>query len=152
MSTPSRVEVRRHFAAPVATVFRAFAEPELVARWLSPGPEVKLSVLEFDFREQGRYRLAYDVPDGRRMFVGGSYRRIEPPTRIVFSWLIEPPDEHAGIDSEVTVTITPSGAGSELVVVHAGFGRADADLRHADGWRGAFDRLEALLGSPERAV
>jgi uncharacterized protein YndB with AHSA1/START domain len=152
VSAPSRVEVRRRLAAPVATVFRAFAEPELVARWLSPAPDVKLSVLEFEFREQGRYRLAYDVPDGRRMFVGGSYRRIEPPTRIVFSWLIEPPDEHAGIDTEVTVTITPSGGGSELVVVHAGFGRADADLRHADGWRGAFDRLEALLASADPAV
>ncbi len=145
MNPGSRVEVRRRLAAPVEAVFRAVAGPSLVARWLSPAPEVKLTLLAFDFRETGAYRFAYDVPDGRRMLVNGVFRVIEAPSRIVFSWLIEPPDEHAGLDSEVTVTIRASGSGSELVVVHAGFGRPDAETRHAEGWAGAFDRLEALL-------
>jgi uncharacterized protein YndB with AHSA1/START domain len=148
----SRVEVRRRLAAPAPTVFRAFAEPELVARWLTPSPEVKLTVLAFDFREQGRYRFAYDVPDGRRMIVGGSYRAIEPPARLVFSWLVEPPDEHAGIETEVTVTITPDGTGSELVIVHAKWGRSDAEQRHAEGWGGALVQLAGLLEPLARTV
>jgi uncharacterized protein YndB with AHSA1/START domain len=145
----SRVEVRRHLNAPTEQVFAAFARAELVARWLTPASEVKLTVLEFDFREGGTYRFAYDAPDGRRMIVGGSYRSIQSPALIVFSWLIEPPDEHAGIESEVTVTLVRSGSGTELVIHHDKFGRADAEERHAQGWRGALDLLDALLRSTE---
>ena len=102
-----------------------------------------MTVLELDFRVGGRYRFAYQGPDGLRTFVGGTYRHIEAPRRLVFSWLIDPPDEHAGIESQVTVTITPSGAGSDLVIRHERFG--DADARHGAGWRGALDALEDLL-------
>jgi len=141
--------VRRHLGAPPDRVFAAFAEASLIARWLTPAPEVALTVLELDFREGGRYRFAYDVPDGRRMIVGGVYRSIQAPARIVFSWLIEPPDEHAGIESQVTVTIAPSGGGSDLVIRHERFGRADADVRHREGWRGALDQLAELLKDQE---
>jgi uncharacterized protein YndB with AHSA1/START domain len=135
------VEIRRVFSVPPERVFAAFADEAVVARWLRPSPEVKLTVLAFDFRPGGTYRFAYDVPDGRRMLVGGIFRAIERPSRIVFSWLIEPPDEHAGIDSEVTVTLRPSGASTELTIRHAKFERADAELRHEQGWLGALERL-----------
>jgi uncharacterized protein YndB with AHSA1/START domain len=54
-------------------------------------------LLQFDFREGGAYRFAYHVPGGQIMTVRGVYRSIEPPSKIVFSWVIEPPDEHAGL-------------------------------------------------------
>jgi len=139
------VEVRRLLSASPERAFSAFADQGLVARWLRPSPDVKLTVLSFDFRPGGEYRFAYDVPDGRRMIVGGTFRAIERPSRIVFSWVIEPPDEHAGIDSEVTVTFVASGAATELTIRHAKFGRADADQRHEQGWRGALDLLDAEL-------
>jgi len=144
-SESAGVQIRRRLSVSAEKVFAAFADAALVAQWLRPSPEVMLTVLEFDFRLGGAYRFAYDVPDGRRMIVGGTYRSIERPTRIVFSWLIEPPDEHAGIDSEVTVTLVPSGNATELTIHHARFERADAEARHADGWRGALDLLDALL-------
>ena len=68
------VEVRRLLSAPPERVFSAFADKGLIARWLRPSPDVKLTVLSFDFRPGGEYRLAYDVPDGRRMIVVGIFR------------------------------------------------------------------------------
>jgi uncharacterized protein YndB with AHSA1/START domain len=59
--------------------------------------------------------------------------------------LIEPPDVHAGIESQVTVSIAPSGAGSDLLILHERFERADANARHTEGWAGALDQLEQLL-------
>jgi uncharacterized protein YndB with AHSA1/START domain len=138
-------EIRRRFTVPPKKLFAAFAEARLVARWLSPSPEIKLSVLHFDFRPGGFYRFAYHLPEGATVVVGGAYRSIEPPSKIVFSWIIEPPDEHAGIESEVTVTITPHGSGAELLIRHEKLGRIDAAERHAGGWRGAFDQLSTLL-------
>jgi len=141
----TEAEVRRCFTAAPETVFAAFAEPGLVARWLSPSPEITLTLLQFDFRVGGRYRFAYRLPGGETVIVGGAYATIEPPSKIVFSWTIEPPDEHAGIESEVTITITPDGCGTELLIRHAKLSRVDAIARHAEGWRGALEQLSALL-------
>ena len=141
MTGKTRAEVRHRFAAAPEKVFAAFAEPRLIGRWLSPSPEITLTVLQFDFRVGGAYRFAYHLPDGKTVIVGGAYRSIVPPSAIVFSWVIEPPDEHAGIESEVTVTITPDSGGTELLIRHEKLTRADAVLRHAEGWRGAMDQL-----------
>jgi len=81
------------------------------------------------------------------MVVGGTYLAIERPEKIVFSWIIEPPDEHAGIESEVSVSILPDEGGSFLHIRHARFGRADAIERHRGGWHGALDQLAALLAA-----
>jgi uncharacterized protein YndB with AHSA1/START domain len=145
---PVRAEVRRRLSASAERVFAAFAEAELVARWLRPSPDVKLTVLSFDFRAGGAYRFAYDTPAGERMLVGGTFRSIVPPTRLVFSWLIEPPDVHAGIVSEVTVAITPHGAEADLLIHHDNFQREDAVARHAEGWAGALALLERLVTNP----
>jgi uncharacterized protein YndB with AHSA1/START domain len=106
---------------------------------------VKLTVLELDFREGGHYRFAYDTPGGQRMLVGGVCRSIDAPSHLVFSWLIEPPDIHAGIESQVTVSIARSAGGSELLILHERFEREDANARHAEGWAGALEQLQRLL-------
>lgn len=144
MNPGERAEVWRHLAVAPERVFAAFSSAEVVSSWLRPSPEVKLTVLELDFRVGGRYRFAYETPTGERMLVGGVYHELSPPRRLVFSWLIEPPDVHAGIESQVTVTITPSRGGSDVRILHERFGRADANVRHAEGWSGALDQLQAL--------
>jgi uncharacterized protein YndB with AHSA1/START domain len=146
------VEIRRCLAAAPGKVFGAFADAALVSRWLSPSPEVALHVLHYDFREGGAYRFAYRVPGGETMHVNGTFRAIERPSRIVFSWIIEPPDEHAGIRSEVTVRIAPDGDGAALVIRHEQLTQAGAARRHAEGWSGALDRLTAVLGTLENAA
>jgi uncharacterized protein YndB with AHSA1/START domain len=104
-----------------------------------------LRVVQFDFRVGGTYRFAYDVPGSPTMFVNGVYQTIEPPWTIVFSWNIEPPDEHAGVRSEVTVTLAPRGTGTDLRIRHAQLTLPGARERHEAGWRGALDHLVALL-------
>jgi uncharacterized protein YndB with AHSA1/START domain len=142
-------EVRRHLPATPAKVFSAFADAALVSRWLTPSPEIGLSVLEFDFCVGGRYRFAYLVPGAQTMHVGGTYQSIEPPSKIVFSWNIEPPDEHAGLQSVVIVSIVPDGDGSELHIRHERLTQAGSAERHGAGWRGALDRLATLLNDLE---
>jgi uncharacterized protein YndB with AHSA1/START domain len=138
-------ELRRRFAATPEQVFAAFADAALVARWLRPAPEIGLTVQVFDFRVSGRYRFIYHLPDAGDVIIGGTFRQIERPSRIAFSWIIEPPDEHAGIDSEVTVVMSPDGAGTDLLIRHEKLSRSDAIARHAEGWRGASELLARLL-------
>jgi len=141
-------EVRRRLTATPERVFAAFSDAALVSRWLTPSPDIRMNVLSFEFRVGGLYRFAYHVPDGPLMIVNGIYRVIEPPGRIAFSWNVEPPDEHAGLQSEVVVSITAHAGGCELHIRHSQLTLPGAGERHSAGWRGALDLLDTLLGSP----
>ena len=141
-------EIRRRLAAPPDRVFAAFADPDQVALWLKPAPEISLTVLAFDFRVGGAYRFAYHLPDGQTVVIGGVYERIDPPGRLTFSWVIEPPDEHAGLRSRVVVAIADVGDGAELHIRHERLTLPGAVERHAGGWRGAIDHLVRLLSRP----
>jgi uncharacterized protein YndB with AHSA1/START domain len=142
------VQVERVLAAPPARVFRAFSDVQLLPRWLTPSPEIAMRVEALDFREGGAYRFIYTLPDRSEVGIGGVYRSIRPPERLVFSWIIDPPDEHAGIESEVTVTIAPFGKGSRLTIRHLGWPIASAARRHEGGWMGALVQLDTLLEVP----
>jgi hypothetical protein len=45
----------------------------------------------------------------------------------------------------VTVTLTPQGTGTELLIRHAQLTLPGACERHEAGWRGALNHLVALL-------
>lgn len=145
------VDLRWHLDAPPDRVFGAFADAHLISRWLSPSPDIVLTVLRFEFRVAGAYRFSYRLPDGADVVISGVYRKIERPRQIVFSWIIEPPDEHAGLESEVTVTIAAQGSGTDLHIRHEKLDRRGAAPRHHAGWRGAIERLTLLLRGPQGA-
>lgn len=145
-------DIRRHLSVAPAKVFAAFADPVMVSRWLTPSPDIKLEIVEFEFREGSNYRFAYHVPGDQVMRVNGIYRLIRPPSEVIFTWNIEPPDEHAGVKSEVIVRIAPDGEGSELHIRHERLAPAGAVERHKEGWRGALDQLSHLLVGPEQLI
>lgn len=55
---------------------------------------------EVDLRAGGRYRITMLGPDGSERRVGGVYREIDPPAKLVYTWKWE---ESAMPDSTVTV-------------------------------------------------
>ncbi|MBY6538551.1 SRPBCC family protein [Rhodococcus sp. BP-349] len=69
------IDVRREFDAPVCAVFRAHAEPELVARWLGPAG-YEMAVEEYDFRSGGRYRYVHRDPGGAEYAFHGVFHTV----------------------------------------------------------------------------
>ncbi|PYO76333.1 MAG: ATPase [Gemmatimonadetes bacterium] len=74
----------RVFNAPRRLVFDAHTKPELVKRWLLGPPGWSMPVCEIDLRVGGKYRYVWrSDSDGTEMGMGGVYREVLAPERIV---------------------------------------------------------------------
>src|SRR5205814_27542 len=74
----------RVFDAARALVFDAHTKPELVKRWLLGPPGWSMPVCEIDLRVGGKYRYVWrHNTKGTQMGMGGVYREIVAPERIV---------------------------------------------------------------------
>lgn len=63
------MDFTREFDAPVAALFRAHAEPDLVRQWLGPHG-IEMSVERWDFRSGGGYRYVHSNAEGSYAFRG----------------------------------------------------------------------------------
>jgi uncharacterized protein YndB with AHSA1/START domain len=87
---PSELEIllTREFEAPIALVFDVLTKPEHVRNWFAPF-EDKMTVCSIDLRVEGNYHQVFVTDDGRECSFRGTYLEVEPPTRIVETWLFE---------------------------------------------------------------
>jgi uncharacterized protein YndB with AHSA1/START domain len=85
ITTPSDREIAmtRVFDAPRRLVFDAFTKPELIKRWLGVRAGWTMPVCEVDLRVGGKYRYVWRGPKGNDMGMGGVFREIVAPERIV---------------------------------------------------------------------
>ena len=86
LTTPTDREITmtRVFDAPRRLVFDAFTKPELVKQWLLGPPGWTMPVCEIDLRVGGAYRYVWRRDsDGSKMGMGGVYREIVSPERLV---------------------------------------------------------------------
>jgi len=86
VTTPSYREIAmtRVFDAPRTLVFDAHTKPDLVRLWLLGPPGWSMPVCEMDVRVGGTYRWVWRHDrDGTTMGMGGVYREIVKPERLV---------------------------------------------------------------------
>lgn len=122
-------------------VFRAWTDPQALARWFAPSDEYKTTVPVFDFRPGGRYRIVMRK-DGEDHIVCGVFHEIRGPEKLVFTWRWETKPME---DTFVTVELHDRGASTELVLVHERLTPVDFRDRHEHGWIGCLDQLGRYL-------
>jgi|GEM_PF-504790 len=148
-ATITQCRVTRFVDAPLAQVFEAWTDPAIMASWISPNPEYYPHTT-VDLRVGGNYRIEMRHQAGMTHVVGGTYRVVEPPKVLEFTWAwIGGPME--GADSVVRVEFSPSDGGTEVVLTHefTGEGAEAAASEHEKGWNGCVDRLENVYGRTE---
>jgi uncharacterized protein YndB with AHSA1/START domain len=79
----NEIVMTRVLDAPRHLVFDAFTKPELVKRWLGAMGGWEMAVCEIDLRVGGKYRWVWRNANGMEMGMGGVYREIVPPEKIV---------------------------------------------------------------------
>jgi uncharacterized protein YndB with AHSA1/START domain len=75
--------ITRTFAAPRTLVFDAMSKPAMVKQWLHGPPGWSLTTCKIDLRVAGKFRYVWSNADGTGMGLGGVYKEVERPERIV---------------------------------------------------------------------
>lgn len=115
-------------AAPREVVFAHLTSPERITRWLGQRAEL------------------HPVPGGifavdvNGTLVRGEYLELDPPRRVVVSWGMTGMDELPPGASQVEFTLTPTGGGTRLDLVHRGL-PASRLPGHSSGWANYLRRL-----------
>lgn len=143
----------RVFDAPRRMVFDAFTKPELVRRWLLGPDGWSMPVCEIDLRVGGSYRYVWRRDrDGTEMGMGGVYREIVVPERLVSTEKFDEawyPGEAVGtfvfVEQGGKTTVTQT-------VLYDSREARDGVLKSPmeGGVTASYDRLEALLASSEK--
>jgi uncharacterized protein YndB with AHSA1/START domain len=140
----TELRVERLIAAPPERVFAHWAEPALLVKWF--GPEgMNIADHAIDVKVGGKWHAVMASSEGRRMGVGGVYRVIEPPRRLVFTWAWDDADGKPGFETEVTVTFAAAPGGTQLVILQKEFETAESRDQHSWGWNSTLNCLERLF-------
>ncbi len=82
--TPTSIRIKRTFDAPLALVWRAHIEPDLVKQWMTGPPDHSLPVCEIDFRVGGTARYVWKNPEFE-MGMTAEFKEIVENQRIVYT-------------------------------------------------------------------
>ena len=139
------IVIERELDAPRDLVWRAWTDPDEVARWWGPEhfttPREKI---EFDLRTGGVCRLTMVGPDGEEYPSDGHFGVVEPPERLSFG---QQSTDNPMIESgETTIEIVELDERRTKVIVTSRMICAEELLPMARaGWGSQLDKLEALL-------
>jgi len=147
VATPSDREIvlTRAFAAPRALVFAAWTKPEHVTQWWDPN-RVPLAACEIDLRPGGAFRFVHGGSSAMQHAFAGTYREIDPPSRLVFATRAP-----SGADSVGTLVFAEQGPTTLLTMTIACASKADRDallaMRVDAGTKRTLDNLAEYLGN-----
>jgi len=137
------LELERVLPAPRPVVFAALTEPDELARWWGP-KGFTIPSADFTARVGDRYRIEMQPPAGDTFHLSGVVREVEPPSRLAYTFVWEPPDAD-DLETLVTLSLRELGESTEVALDQRPFKTEQRRALHHDGWSESFDKLERLL-------
>jgi len=132
----------RYFDAAPERVFDAWIGHDW-GDWLPPrGATCKVTAI--DPRRGGQFEAAMSMPDGRNIVVFGTYRDVQRPARLVFTWQ----GDCFNASTLVTLTFRAEGTGTLMTLCQEGFDQDAMRAGFESGWSGvggSFEKLAAFL-------
>jgi uncharacterized protein YndB with AHSA1/START domain len=137
---PSTIRLHRVFKAPADRIYRAFLDPDAMAKWLPPhGFTGKVHAM--DARVGGRYKMSFrNHTTGSSHSFGGEYLELVPNERIRHTDVFDDPNLPGTMT--VTVTLKKVMVGTELHITQEGVPDAIPAEACYLGWQESL----ALLG------
>ena len=140
------VRLHRVLRASPEKVYRAFLEPEAIAKWIPPYG-FTCRVEHMDVKVGGTFRMAFhNFSSGNGHAFGGEYLELVPHERLRYTDRFDDPNLPGVM--EVTVQLTPVTCGTELSVVQDGIPPVIPLEMCYLGWQESLAQL-ALLVEPQ---
>jgi uncharacterized protein YndB with AHSA1/START domain len=119
MSTPGNtIRLHRVLRAPAERIYKAFLDPEAMAKWLPPHGFTG-KVHQMDARVGGGYKMSFtNFGTGKSHSFGGTYVELTPNERIRYTDKFDDPNMPG--EMQVTITLRKVICGTDLEVVQAG--------------------------------
>lgn len=150
-TSTTTLQISRTFKANREKVFKAWTTPEALKQWFGPTDGFTVPSAEIDLRVGGKYRIQMKAPDGEVHTVGGVYREVSVPEKLIFTWAWE---EGGGcgdsaneppVETLVTVEFRKKGPSTEVFLTHELFPNSESKDKHDAGWSGCLTRLAKVL-------
>lgn len=145
MPQPNNRTVRLHrvLRAPTHRVYKAFLDPDALAKWVPPhGFSGK--VHEIDPRVGGGYRMSFtNFSTGSSIAFGGRYTDLIPNERIAYTDRFDDPNLQG--DMSVVITFSPVLCGTELTIEQANIPNEIPLEMCYLGWQESLSQLAALV-------
>jgi uncharacterized protein YndB with AHSA1/START domain len=143
MTKTNTIRLHRVLAAKPEKVYRAFLDPDAMARWLPPNGFTG-KVHHSDPKVGGRYRMTFtNFTTGSVIGFGGEYRELIPNERLRYTDVFEDPNLPGEI--EVTVTLREVSCGTEMHIVQAGVPAVIPEEACYLGWQESLQNLARLV-------
>ena len=137
------VTLHRVFRAPPDRLYRAFLDPDAMAKWLPPHGFTG-RVLSMDARVGGRYRMQFtNFSNGQSHAFGGTYLELVPGERIVHTDRFDDPNLPG--EMRTTITFRPVLVGTEVTAVQEGIPAVIPTEMCYLGWQESLQLLALLI-------
>ena len=137
------VRLHRVLRARPERVYRAFLEPDAMAKWLPPyGFTCK--VHHMDARVGGTYKMSFtNFSTGNGHSFGGEYRELIPGERIVYTDSFDDPNLPG--EMLTTISLQEVSCGTDLTVVQEGIPEVIPVEMCYLGWQESLEQLARLV-------
>ena len=143
-------------AAPPERVFQAISDPTQLPRWWGQEGLYRVTKSTMDVRPGGKWRSDGVGADGKTFYVEGKYLEVDPPRRLVHTWLgsYSGPREtvvYWELEPQTIQHLHPSGpkkagSGTLVRVRQEGFaGDLQNANSHGEGWKRVLGWLENFV-------
>jgi uncharacterized protein YndB with AHSA1/START domain len=146
---PSTVRLHRVLTASPEKVYRAFIEPDALAKWLPPNG-FTATVHQMEPRVGGVHRTSFrNFTTGHSHSFGGTYLELAPGERLRYTDKFE--DPHLPGEIQVTVTLKKVSVGTEISIVQEGLPDPIPVEACYLGWQESLRNLARLVEPEIRA-
>jgi uncharacterized protein YndB with AHSA1/START domain len=137
--------MERVLPAPPPVVFAAISDANELVKWWGPDGFTTPS-LKFQARVGEGYRIEMQPPEGDPFYLTGEFREVDPPARLVYTFVWEPPDPD-DVETLVALSFRDLGGSTEVTFTQGPFKTEARRALHRDGWTDSFDKLERLISA-----
>ena len=114
-NSTNTIRLHRVLRAPAERVYRAFLDPDAMAKWLPPHGFIG-KVDEIDARVGGGYRMSFtNFSSGKSHSFGGQYTELKPHERIRYTDRFDDPNLPGDMNVSITLREVPSGTDIDIV-------------------------------------